>query len=113
LGKDALLAVVFIGLHVIGFLYFPNRVMTSSEYTSKGFWYLIYFGFFNMFLTNQFKYFFAFKLCMLPIHSSGLSYEPTTKNADQFLGVEYMDIWTFVTTVNPQTKINSWNLPVQ
>ena len=112
MGKEALLTIIFIGIHVLGFLYFPNTVMTAPQYVSKGFWFLLYFPFFNMFLNNQFKYFFGFKLCLLPIHISGLSYEPA-KEGDQFLGVDYMNIKTFITTANPQSKINSWNLPVQ
>jgi hypothetical protein len=74
LGKDALLTLIFVAIHVFGLLYFPNTVMTAPEYPNKGFWYLIFYGLCNMFFTNQFKYFFGFKLCMLPIHISGLSY---------------------------------------
>lgn len=112
MGKDGFLTLIFIGIHIFGFLYFPNAVMTNSEYLTKGFWYLLYFPFLNMFLNNQFKYYFGFKLCLLPIHISGLSYEPA-KEGDQFLGVDYMDIKTFITSTSPQAKINSWNLPVQ
>lgn len=49
---------------------------------------------------------------MLPIHISGLSYKPSEEE-DQFMGILYIDIKTFLTSLSASVKIVNWNTPVQ
>lgn len=55
-------------------LFFPLATMKDPAFATKGFWHILIFSFFCV-LTLRFKYYFAWKLSMAPVHASGISYQ--------------------------------------
>jgi hypothetical protein len=59
------------------------------------------------------KYFFGFKLILLPVHASGVSYEPSEQPDKQFDGIRCIDIISFHKAFHLRDKVASWNISVQ
>jgi len=84
--------------------------MASNSFHKNGFWYVMGYTYLSTQLIH-FRYFLGFKLCMLPIHIAGVSYNP--KLVDPFDQVKCIDIRTFLTSISIPARINSWNILVQ
>ena len=84
--------------------------MGKADFHLKRFWYVLGYSYLCTQLI-QFRYFLGFKLCMLPIHISGLSYDPSLD--DPFDRIKCIDIRTFLTSLSVPARINSWNILVQ
>lgn len=84
--------------------------MSNNSFYRNGFWYVLGYSYLSTQLL-QFRYFLGFKLSMLPIHMSGLSYNYKLK--DPFDNIKCIDIGTFLTSLSIPARINSWNILVQ
>lgn len=62
-------------VYFFGVVYFPLSLISTPTFTDNSFLYVLGYSQLSIYLYHW-KYFFAFKLCMLPIHSSGISYNP-------------------------------------
>lgn len=111
MGKDLLKALGSAGVYFLGVIYLPTSWMSEPYFTeaNSGFYVFAYSWISTFFI--MFKYFLAFKLCMLPIHASGVSYNPALE--DHFDGVECMNIRTFLGSISLPNKVSSWNMQVQ
>lgn len=108
--KDLALALMCACVYFFGLSYFPTSYLSEPGFTDQGIFYILGYAQISIYLI-QWKYFFAFKLCMLPIHSSGISYNPILE--DKFNGIQSINLWEYNTTLSLPNKINSWNIPVQ
>lgn len=75
LGKDFLRALLCGAIYFFGVSFFPSNMVTKSNFTSNSFFYIFGYTTICTFFI-KFKYFFSFKLCMLPIHASGITSVP-------------------------------------
>ena len=85
--------------------------MRTLEFFDRGVFFVVFYSFWAIWLIKC-KYYFAWKLSMLPIHLSGVSYQPN-KEGDQFLGVQTCNPWTVETTIHIREKVSNWNITVQ
>lgn len=108
--RDFTVAVGCASIYFLGVVNFPVSYLSAPSFTDNSFLYILGYAQLSIYFYHW-KYFFAFKLCMLPIHGSGVSYNPELDNP--FSGVQTVNIWEFNTTLSLPNKINSWNIPVQ
>ena len=85
--------------------------MNHVDFLNRGLLFILFYSFCAICLIKC-KYYFAWKLSMIPIHFCGVSYQPD-KGGDQFLGVQTCNPWTIETTIHIREKINNWNITVQ
>jgi lysophospholipid acyltransferase len=108
--KDGAIALGCGVLYLLGNTYTPISTLTEHNFTDQPFWPMLGYVIVSTHLI-QAKYFFSFKLCLLPMHAAGITYDPALK--DHFKGIETIRIRRFVFSTSVPEKVNSWNIPVQ
>ena len=61
----------------------------------------------------RFKYYFAWKLSMMSVHFSGISYQKLPSGEENFKAVETCNIHMVESTKHLRVKISNWNMSCQ
>jgi hypothetical protein len=90
--KDLAIALGCVVPYLIHLFYFPLGYMKTADFLNSGVLHVILYSFLSVWLI-KFKFYFGWKYCQVPVHLSGVTYEPNKEINDQFLGIQSCDPW--------------------
>lgn len=90
-GKDMAIGLICAGIYFMEVLYFPLGHIKQPGFTERSALYICYYSCVSVWFL-KFKYYVAWKLSMMSVHASGISYDPSNKT-DAFLGVQTCNPW--------------------
>lgn len=105
-------ALLMVPIYVFHMLYFPLSELQSPEFATKGCLHIIVFSFVSI-VTLRFKYYFGWKLSLVPIHASGISYQKHENGTSDWKLIQTCNPLKVEQTVHVREKIANWNMTCQ
>lgn len=98
----------FTAIYLLGDTYFPLSRLRSEEFYENGPLYVFWWATISVYMLRC-KYYFGWKLSMVSVHSSGISYS----GGEEFKRINTVNPLVVETSVHMREKIASWNIAVQ